>query len=198
VATITNYQDRRTVAYAELWSAESFIVSRNTLWWPRAGSLPAERKGDERGIGGVYKVDIPGPCWVVWEGTTEGVRILQTQQAASAGQLDSPPGLAFLPVYPGVSVVTFEGTIPQPEPAPDPSPLPDPMPQPDPIPEPAWVPQVVTFYGSGGIVEPQATRWGDRELVYAVPLDWIREAFLGTLGLFERVQGTPVTRMERG
>lgn len=120
-ATIRNYPDMKTVGYAELWSADSFVIVAND-WWPHM-SLPSESKGDERNIGARYKIDIPARCWVFWEGTAteSGRRVLQVQQAADGHPLDNPPGAGFLPIEAGVNVIAFGEGEPEPEP-PEPEP----------------------------------------------------------------------------
>jgi hypothetical protein len=143
-ATIANYPDKPTVGYAELWSADPFVIVAND-WWPHA-SLRSEDKGDERGIGARYKCDAPAPCWVIWEGTSDGRRVLQIQRAES---LDNSPGVNFLPVEPGVNVILFDGE-PEPEP---PTPEPEEPEEPgEPEPEPPAelpYPQIITIYAGG-------------------------------------------------
>ncbi len=149
-AVIQNFPDKPTVAYAELWSADPFIIAKND-WWPDAYSLISERKADEWDIGANRKCDVPAPCWMIWEGTSNGYRVLQVQQAASVEALENPPGAAFLPVYPGVNLIAF-GTEPEPPEEPPEEPEPEePEPEP-PEPEPPaelHKPQTITIYVGG-------------------------------------------------
>lgn len=154
MATITNYPDKKTFSYAELWSADPLVIQPND-WWPNT-LLVSEPKGDGWNIGAIHKIDIPGGCWVVWLGTDSGARILQVQQAANGHPLDNAPGPGFLPVEPGVNLITFGDEAPEPPEEPeepeqpeDPPETPEqPTPQPEP---PSELPkaQLITIYAGG-------------------------------------------------
>lgn len=186
MATIVHHPGLTTTHYAELWSPDPFIVSGDTpgTWWP-ARDLPAERKGDERHIGAIYKLDIPGnigPLWVAWNGTQpDGARVLWAVKAASVDQLPQPPGAAFLPVRPGVSVIAFEALPPvaeppTPEPTPEPEP-PGPEPEPDPgppvpAPDPEMpLPPVTVLVSRPEFDRTHITLWGNPayEVIYTMP-----------------------------
>jgi len=188
--------DIQTVNYAQVWSNERFQLEANSKWWPKAGLL-CEDKGDELGIGAVYKIDVPGPCWLLWEGTTAEYRIMQVVYAGET--IDSPPNRQFLPVRPGVNVLSFEnGSEPEPEPDPEPGPDPEPEPEPDPEPEPEpepfppveqGLPRYITFYGGDPrISRPFVTRWGDWELVIVVPQDMFTDFYEAFRDFVKRVQ----------
>jgi len=73
-------------------------------------------------LGLEYKTDVPGPCWVTWDGTWPGgVRLIRLQQAADEAALDNPPSDLFEPVRPGVNEMRFADE-PEPELPPGPSP----------------------------------------------------------------------------
>jgi hypothetical protein len=180
-ATIQHFPQLKTFSYAELWSAQLFGIRSND-WWP-SQRLNAEPKGDERGIGCKFKLDIPsnvGAVWVVWEGTTAGVALLHVVKAADEKQLDETgPGGSFLPVRHGVNVLVFDGQTPPPEPEPEPSepePIPTPQPEPEePVPTPAPPsPGTVSLYSFSPRPEVDKLTvvvWGNppRDVVYILP-----------------------------
>ena len=114
--TVTNYPDRPTIAYAELWALWSFMVHP---WWALPDVyFPAERKESATGLEMVgYKFDVtPGPCWLVWEGKERaGSYLLTLVQAAGEDQLQHSPGDAFLPVYPGLNLLIVTDQPEEPE-----------------------------------------------------------------------------------
>jgi hypothetical protein len=174
MARITNHPDKKTVAYAELWSREYFIAA----FWYKA-TLFAERKGDVYGIGAEYKVDVPGPCYVLVEGgmPSSGARFLRLV-GVETGDLEN----AESPVYPGVNVLAFEAEAPQPEPPTEPEPPTPPLP-------PSEPPRSFTVYGGGigSLTRPVVTWWGG-DLIFSVPYDWYLEAWeAGPKKLLERL-----------
>ena len=189
---ITNYPDKPTSPYAQLWSIDRFLLEGHAYQsWP-AFDLMAEDKGDERGIGAQYKIDIPFPCWVMWEGTEiiddHKYRCLILVRGDPFG--DSP-GAAFLPVCPCVNKLDFGVTPPEPpEEEPPPAPEDPEVPEPPEEPEPPAMPKKlrsVTFFGRNTSM-PAVVFWGERELVYSVPYAWIDDVFEYATKLFELVK----------
>jgi hypothetical protein len=156
-----------TPGYAQVWSNERFVLKGNQWWPPR--DLLSETKGDEFGIGCVFKLDIPAPCWLLWEGTTDGVRIMEVVRADDVSILDKPPNPNLWPVYPGVSVITFVEQPPEPKPPFEPE-----SPQPPPSEK---VPSYITFYADPTANHPKVVKWGDWELVVVTPMDMFMEFY---------------------
>lgn len=126
---------------------------------------------------------------------------------AAAERTDIPPASHVKLIKPGVNVGRWiEDPSPEPPPPPgegeQPEPEepgePDPTPQPDLPPFDSWVPDVVVFSGRHDVSDPSAVRWGDYELVYVVPVEWLAEARQILRDLAERVKNVVVRRQERG
>jgi len=175
MATITNFPELHTSAYAELWSADPFIAS---TWFGAA--LPSEKKGDERGIGATFKVDVMASCFCIWEGTLPSGR--RTLQLVGAERLDNSPGANFLPVLPGVNLIEF---VDEPAPPPD-EPEPPDEPDPPPLPRPDHVPSTITVCGRADIHVPFA-HWRDDDVIWGVPLEWYLETWEAIKHLLGRV-----------
>ena len=175
--------DLVTHFYAELWCGEPFLVKM-----PYA--VPCEVKGDERGIGCKFKLDVVRPFWVSWEGTEQnGVRVLWV---AAADRVEPAPAPHVQLIKSGVNIGRWISE-------PDPDPKPDPKPDPDPEkPALGWLDEVrVIVFCGANVTRPVAVLWGGYELVYQVPDSWLVELRGLACGLAEAVRGVPIVRKER-
>jgi hypothetical protein len=166
MAKVTNHPDIRPPGYAQVWSREPFVVLKNDSWPKR--DLPAERKGDELRLGVEWKLDIPGPCWLILmstlpvasaadENVMDDWRVLRVKRADSQHALENIPDAAHLPIYPGVNVIEFEA-LPTPTPTPEPEPgvppepvppEPTPTPEPEPDPNAPALPHMIVLWQRG-------------------------------------------------
>jgi len=208
---IVHRPDLKTHFFAEVWCARAFF------WRMLSDSQarPCELKGDERRIGCRFKLDVLIPCWGGWEGTSEDVPLVWMVQAASEAELEGArPAAQLWPIKRGVNIMRWiaeEGESP-PAPSPQPGEPGTPTPGPNPTPQPSpgtpvgdlpafddWLDNVVVVaFSAANVVRPMAVLWGDRELVYQVPADWLAELRGMALSLAERVQGVRIVRKERG
>ena len=170
---IQHRPDLITYFYAELWAAEPFQAKS----WYAKDRLPSQSKDDFWKIGCTYKMDVAIPCWVGWEGTIVGNRLLCMVQAEE-NKLDNPPAPQLKPVRRGVNILSWGVSPPDEEPIPGPEPEPEPEPpgHPPTIPDPIRLPMVTTLVGNSHTSMVKVHFWGTletpgRELVYELPED---------------------------